>query len=93
METAQQSRSSIREVIDRTFHFFKRYRDGWGSLERFPPLAVDWLYRCMIMHKYLDKDADRATWVEEHSELREALEFVGRRWNVACKWLAVVPRC
>lgn len=79
----QQSKHSIREVLMKTLAHFQRFRDGWGSLERFPPLALDWLYRTSVAHVFIGFDARPSGFDKEIEELKEALEFVGQRWRAA----------
>lgn len=67
----------------KTLGHFQRFRDGWGSLEEFPPLALDWLYRSAVAHVYFADDAKPSEWDKEIYELKEALEFVSQRWRAA----------
>lgn len=78
-----QSGSSIGEVLTKTLTHFQRYRDGWGSIERFPPLALDWLYRSAVAHVFLAHDAEPSEPDEIIDELKEALEVVSQRWRAA----------
>lgn len=79
----KQSLHSIQQVLMKTLGHFERYRNGWGSLERFPPLALDWLYRTAVAHVFLAYNAEPSKWDKEIDELKEALEYVGQRWRAA----------
>jgi hypothetical protein len=79
----KQSQHSIQEVLVKTLGHFERFRNGWGSLDRFPPLALDWLYRTAVAHVFLAHNAEPAKGDKEIGELKEALEFVSQRWRAA----------
>jgi hypothetical protein len=79
----EQSQHSIRQVLLKTFGHFQRFRDGWGSLDKFPPLALDWLYRSAVARIFLTYDAKPSEWDKEMGELKEALELVSQRWRAA----------
>lgn len=83
----KQSQNSIQEVLVKTLGHFEKYRNGWGSLERFPPLALDWLYRTAVAHVFLAHKNNNAEpspkWNKEMEELKEALQTVSQRWRAA----------
>jgi hypothetical protein len=79
----KQSQKSIQDVLVKTLGHFERYRNGWGSLDRFPPLALDWLYRTAVAHVFLAYNAESSKWDKEIDELKEALEIVSQRWRAA----------
>ncbi|KAE9376499.1 hypothetical protein N431DRAFT_400710 [Stipitochalara longipes BDJ] len=89
-EGKELSQHSIRQVLVKTLGHFQRFRDGWGSRDRFPPLALDWLYRSAVAHIFLAYDAKSSEWDKEIAELKEALEFVGQRWRVATHYLRLL---
>jgi hypothetical protein len=78
-----QSQRSIREILAKTLGHFQRFGDGWGSLDRFPPLALDWLYRSAVAHVFLTHNANPSEGDRDLDELKNALKFVGQRWQVA----------
>jgi len=93
-DSRTQSEKSIRQVLMKTFGHFQRFRDGWGGLDRFPPLALDWLYRSAMARIFLahdnegsegDSKTNEFEGDEEMSELKEALQFVSQRWQAAGK--------
>lgn len=85
-EGKEQSRRSIREVLAKTLAHFQRFRDGWGSLETYPPLALDWLYRVAVAHVFLGSEAGEKEEWSEMDELKVALGFIGQRWKAACEY-------
>lgn len=89
----KQSQHSIQEVLVKTLGHFDRFRNGWGSLDRFPPLALDWLYRTAVAHVFLTSNNAEPTskWDKEIGELKESLEVVSQRWRAASEYAPYRP--
>jgi hypothetical protein len=78
-----QAHDSIREVLGKTLEHFQRFRNGWGDLSRYPPHALDWLYRVAVAVVYLAHDSDTLQYDKEIGELKFALDHVSQRWQAA----------
>jgi hypothetical protein len=82
----QQCLHAIREVLSKFLGHLQRYRHGWGSLDEYPPLAIDWLYRSSVAAVFLAHHTHSPTWNKELAELKTALRIVSQRWRSAGEW-------
>jgi hypothetical protein len=78
-----QAHESIREVLRRTLEHFQRFRNGWGDLSRYPPHALDWLYRIAAAVVHLANEFKTPQYHNDIEELKFALEYVAPRWQAA----------
>lgn len=82
----EESHRSLRIVSLKAVGIIQSFRDGnRGTLDEFPPIAVDWIYRSAIAHISLGYDTRSTEVNQEILELKGALEQVSHRWRVASK--------